>query len=63
MPLVYMIIIIYDLTIMNSIAIISNFIIFIDDIYNDSNLHSEDQDELEIPDGKLLRMFFLQSKY
>jgi len=37
-----------------------------DEIYNNPNLHSEEQDELEIPDSKLLQNymeFFLKKKY
>ena len=32
-------------------------IFFIDEVYNNPNLHSKEQDELEIPDGK--NCFFL----
>jgi hypothetical protein len=34
------------------------FLYFIDEdeIYNNPNLHSEEQDELEIPDGKCLKI-------
>ena len=31
-----------------------NYTVDEDDIYNDSNLHSEDQDEFEIPEGNYL---------
>ena len=46
------IIIIIFIKIINNIIII-NIHLFIDEdeIYNNPNLHSEEQDELEIPDG------------
>jgi hypothetical protein len=37
------------------------FLYFIDEdeIYNNPNLHSEEQDELEIPDGKCLKIILI----
>jgi len=38
------------------ILILFNFIS--DEVYNNPNIHSEEQDELEIPDGKFLFLIF-----
>ena len=46
-------------SLMTKFITISNYFFFIfldkDEVYNNPNLHSEEQDELEIPEGILLK--------